>query len=359
MPDLYSFTFDENKILPILTRGTANTVDPFSYTGDGRIYGKPTPKVPTGGNEINTQIMNLLDGGEIDVTEIEELTNLAAKMDIYSGDQHDSNPRNILFTDKEIDEETGEIDEESPVYGHYRTTNFQKKREYKIKKFPKKNIPSAEACPSEWYAEDKGAAEPPFWQVLYGKEGEVNITNTKSLQVIVNLAIEELKKPMGTSQDKPINLFGKRGQSNWPSLIIEINTIKDILVSLLDDPNPKTGYFRHGLAMKQIKAKEHRIPTRIKFQGEIRNKLKIPEALTVNRAYFSITRGMINQAAAQILIDSGKKEGVDFSWPDKSRPDNSLKIRGVGEKKDDDTKNTSFNKPVSDWRDILKREIIC
>jgi len=40
MPDLYSFTFDENKILPILTRGTANTVDPFSYTGDGRIYGK-------------------------------------------------------------------------------------------------------------------------------------------------------------------------------------------------------------------------------------------------------------------------------------------------------------------------------
>tara|TARA_X000001382_G_scaffold130717_1_gene126607 strand:- start:3948 stop:5123 length:1176 start_codon:yes stop_codon:yes gene_type:complete len=40
MPDLYSFTFDENKILPILTRGTANTVDAFSYTGDGRIYGK-------------------------------------------------------------------------------------------------------------------------------------------------------------------------------------------------------------------------------------------------------------------------------------------------------------------------------
>ena len=40
MPDLYSFTFDDNKILPILTRGTANTVDPFSYTGDGRIYSK-------------------------------------------------------------------------------------------------------------------------------------------------------------------------------------------------------------------------------------------------------------------------------------------------------------------------------
>jgi len=40
MPDLYSFTFDDEKILPILTRGTANTVDPFSYTGDGRIYGK-------------------------------------------------------------------------------------------------------------------------------------------------------------------------------------------------------------------------------------------------------------------------------------------------------------------------------
>jgi hypothetical protein len=40
MADLYSFTFDENKILPILTRGGANTVDSFSYSGDGRIYGK-------------------------------------------------------------------------------------------------------------------------------------------------------------------------------------------------------------------------------------------------------------------------------------------------------------------------------
>ena len=40
MPDLYSFTFDEKKILPILSRGGANTIDPFSYSGDGRIYGK-------------------------------------------------------------------------------------------------------------------------------------------------------------------------------------------------------------------------------------------------------------------------------------------------------------------------------
>lgn len=40
MPDLYSFTFDENRVLPILTRGSANTIDPFSYTGDGTIYSK-------------------------------------------------------------------------------------------------------------------------------------------------------------------------------------------------------------------------------------------------------------------------------------------------------------------------------
>jgi len=40
MPDLYSFTFDKDNYLPILTRGEANTIDPFSYTGDGRIYSK-------------------------------------------------------------------------------------------------------------------------------------------------------------------------------------------------------------------------------------------------------------------------------------------------------------------------------
>jgi hypothetical protein len=40
MPDLYSFTFDVDQILPILTRGEANTIDPFSFTGDGRIHNK-------------------------------------------------------------------------------------------------------------------------------------------------------------------------------------------------------------------------------------------------------------------------------------------------------------------------------
>jgi hypothetical protein len=40
MPDLYSFTFDKNKILPILARGGSNRLDPFSYNSDGRIYGK-------------------------------------------------------------------------------------------------------------------------------------------------------------------------------------------------------------------------------------------------------------------------------------------------------------------------------
>tara|TARA_E500000318_G_scaffold97762_1_gene98670 strand:- start:3270 stop:4445 length:1176 start_codon:yes stop_codon:yes gene_type:complete len=40
MPDLYSFSFDSDQILPILTRGGSNTINPFSYTGDGRIYGK-------------------------------------------------------------------------------------------------------------------------------------------------------------------------------------------------------------------------------------------------------------------------------------------------------------------------------
>ncbi len=50
MPDLYSFTFDNDQILPILTRGEANTINPFSYTGDGRIHSK-----------INTQATDPID----------------------------------------------------------------------------------------------------------------------------------------------------------------------------------------------------------------------------------------------------------------------------------------------------------
>lgn len=322
----------------------------------GRTHGNPSPKrAGQGGTKIDKNIRNITDGGKIDLSEIEELLKLDALMDEYSKPKSELNPRNIPFEDIKINPNNGDVLITDTVRGHYRTQWYEDKREYKIKKYPDQGHKPMPSCPSEWYKYDWDLAKPPFWQVIYGGDGDVEIVKTKSLQQIVKLAIEELKKPMGTSKDKPIKLFGQRGKTGWPKLLLELNFIKNIVTDYLDPTKAqaKSGYFKHKEVRKLIMNSEQKIPTRGKFQGETRNKLQIPEDLTVNRGYFSISRGMINQVAEQILIGQGKKEGVDYSWPDKSRKDNSLKIKDV-QREDDGTKNTSFNQPVRSWTDILK-----
>ena len=68
-------------------------------------------------NDKNLPLPNNIDGGEIEISEIDELTELKELMDEYSDDDHDNNPRNILFTDKEIDSTSGKVVDEEEIYG--------------------------------------------------------------------------------------------------------------------------------------------------------------------------------------------------------------------------------------------------
>jgi len=314
----------------------------------GRLMGNPMPNNQNeGGVEIDRMIRNIIDGGEIEISEIDELTKLKELMDEYSDDEHDNNPRNILFTDKEIDSTSGKVVNEEEIYGHYRTDNYQEKREFKNMKRREKGLPELApmpACPSSWYGA-RGTSTPPFWQVIYGRGGEVKIANTKSLHEIVEQAIEELEKPLGTSEENPI-VLGTKGQKGWAKKILEINSIRRLITVHLN-PNMATpaGNFPHKKVRDLILGKEWTIPRRKDFQDRVRQTLGIPETLTVNRGYFKISRGVINQAAVILLDEKNQK----YELPKTGRKDNTVKLKNFSEEK-----KTSFNQPVRSWADILK-----
>ena len=315
----------------------------------GRTMGNPSPaNRGEGGVKIDSIIRNIIDGGEIEISEIDELTKLKQLMDEYSKPNNQNNPRNIVFTDKEVDTDSGKVVVEEEMFGHYRTPNYEEKRDVKNKLREKRNLPALPrmpACPESWYNEIKGEAEPPFWQVIYGRGSEVKIAETKSLHEIVEQALEELEKPMGTTQENPI-VLGKKGQTGWAKKALEIPRIKRVILQYIEPSKANNnGNFRHKEVRDIILNQEFRIPNNKNFRDKVRGTLGIPENLTVNRAYFSISRGIINQMAALVMDEKNMR----YEKPKTGRQDNTLKITNFSEEK-----KTSFNQPVRSWADILK-----
>ena len=331
----------------------------------GRIHGNPSPASDGGGNKINAIIEKIVNIHEITEVEIEQLESVKTLMDEYSNPEHEDNPRNILFTDITIDSKTGKHLDEDEVFGHYRTKEYEIKREYKIKSAQLNNSkvwPPAPAAPEHWYSDSKGEAKPPFWQVLYGVGGEVQIVSgVKSLHEIVKIGLEELRKPKDGSKDNPIKL-GKRGQKGWAARALQIDDIRRIIEAYIKpEMANKNGAFKHDEVRKIILNKPMKIPRRKAFQGEIRNTLGIPEEYTLKTAYFSISRGILNQMAKIKM----KERGLTYKNP-KGRKDNTLIIatkNGTSLDEQQEGDNTqvqmSMEREVTTWQDILKREMIC
>ena len=323
----------------------------------GRLQGDKSPSPDTsgkGGSEIIGIITNIVDGEDIGIDDVIKLDKVRLLMDSYSSPQNPLNPRNISFTDKEIDEDSGKVADEEEVYGHYRTKNYENKRKIKMKKFPKRDLKPAPACPESWYDYSKGVAEPPFWQIMYGREGEVKITSSKSLHEIIEEGIKALKDGVGISKDNPIKL-GKRGQKGWPEKALQINQIKDIIHKYIKpDMAGRNGAFRYSEVMRLIESKSHLLPTRKDFQTKVRDTLGIPKFFTLKRGYFKLTRGVANQMAK---IEMGKIN-QKYTEPKTGREHNTVTIRFDKPKVKSQTKKTN-DVEVSDWRDILKRELIC
>lgn len=145
------------------------------------IVARPYTKNPVSKDKGAGNIIEMMDEWDNDIAILEIVDTIALDEIIKKLNDmadSDSDPRNIRFTvpiPSEVDEDTGDYDEDdvTEVYGHYRTPNYIQFRKI-LSEIPgsKINAETIEAVDSSWYSEGKGgtnSAEPPMWQALFSK----------------------------------------------------------------------------------------------------------------------------------------------------------------------------------------------
>ncbi len=316
-----------------------------------------------GGNKINAMLKRIFNN-DIDIDDITDLKQLQQYMNSINSSANDSNPRSIPFLDKEIDDETGEITGSREIYGHFRTPNYEDRIEYKIKNRKKGDPPlkPSPAVDSAWYSINDNDARPPFWSMLYAENPNdvVGYTLTNSLLQVINAGIEALEQPLGLSKDTPIQL-GDKTQTGWARKAMEISGVKRIIRKWMKTPQPN-GNFQWERCQKEIEGKAMQIP-RGNDSDRIKEMIGINIPNEIKSAWFKISRWRINEIVT-ILLDNKRmrwenKNKRNFNtiqianFPVEETTENNLQQEGF------EQTNKSINSNSDNWRDILKREMIC
>ena len=140
--------------------------------------------------------------------------------------ESDDNPRNIVFQDPvDFDDETFEVLDTDPVYGHYITPNYIAHRKAKASRNKKIKVPSKVS--QDYYAYSKGKAKPPYWEYTLGPN---------SLRVVLREGLKTLED-VGFEITTPILIEKKRGAGEYSYL-----NFKEV-----------NGYFKRIFAKNSIK----------------------------------------------------------------------------------------------------------
>ena len=172
-----------------------------------RVMGNSGPK---GISSEEKEFGSLIDAVEalvnkraFDVNQIKEIIKTYKLMeDMHkNGNESDDNPRNIMFTDNtDFDGDDGTINArgDKPVYGHYITDNYIKRRKAynKVGGRKKKSVPKA--VNNAYYSYEKGKARPPYWEYTLGPKG---------LRVVLARALSTMKD-ITYEIDEPILIDG-------------------------------------------------------------------------------------------------------------------------------------------------------
>tara|TARA_R110002167_G_scaffold145721_7_gene336786 strand:- start:74 stop:1270 length:1197 start_codon:yes stop_codon:yes gene_type:complete len=302
-----------------------------------------------------TKIANATEITEKLIDELTAVKDLMSSIDV-AGNKGEINPRNIVFTNPVRMNKRGiKIGNGKIIYGHYRTPQYYEQTKRKNKYNGKTKV--IRPVDSDWWKSNTGESKNPMWQALYAKEGETSLDGlTISLQQCVIMALETIEEaPLGLSRDTPIPVERAGG---WKKALM-VTGIKRIALDWIKKPTPK-GFFRTKRFMSTIANKRIRIPKGKKAeQNAVKELLGINLPNDIHSAYFSITRRQTNRLVDKLLRNRRKKavERNNFNDLRIVIPDEKPK-EDVKQPKDD-SKLTSNDRKIEDWRDIMKREMIC
>ncbi len=246
--------------------------------------------------------------------------------------QQQFNLGNIVFPNPvDWSEDTGRVLDTEPVYGHYRTDEYETVRDLKDEDVP--------AVSSEWYNDSKNAATPPFWQALYGK-GTNAPFNSPSLHMIIKQAIKDIEDaPIIINKDNPVPIEGKKAATT----ALTISVLRAIVETELNNgtegksfPDSKVRRLIVGQAQNIKNEKESDAVESLK-------RINVPN--DIEECWFKLSRRQVKLMAFELA----KRKGIKMHFKQASG-DVARSPLVFGERPDPDTEKKSL-----DWKEMLAR----
>jgi len=185
--------------------GSSSLLDLVKKHGDTEVARPYTDNpLSEGANSIIDTLDDLInDTGVILVKHRKDI--IAVKKKLMGLQDTKADPRNILFTNPDMDEVdpgSADYDEEEDVVkvrGHYRTKGYIEYRDLKAKLFDNVDKESIREVDESWYEEGElddtmNKAKPPMWQALFSSEKNKGNLNMTGLLGILEIA-EEVTDP--------------------------------------------------------------------------------------------------------------------------------------------------------------------
>jgi hypothetical protein len=299
----------------------------------GRIKGKTGTKVKgKGGVQIFKALKSIFNSPSMSPEQETALKALDSVMNGIQGTKAD--PRNIMFSNpSNWDDDNGTVISTKPIYGHYRTDQYEIVRELKDEDVPAKD--------AEWYSTSTGTAKPPMWQVLYG-EGNASPFNSPSLHTIVKNAIKRLDEAKLTiGKDNPVPIEGAKAATT----ALTISVIRQVIDSALDKGKGTTGSFPDSTIYRMFKNQAFDIRTEKESDAvKTLKNLNVPN--DIEECWFKLSRRQIKRMA--IIRAKSKGMAMHFKQTSGDVARSPLKF---GERPEPDEEKKSFD----NWQDMLVR----
>jgi len=301
----------------------------------GRIMGNSGPKETPGiGKELKF-LASLAKKPKFKPSEMKQLEGIIQTLNNYGGEQSDLNPRNIAF--EGIVRIRGGKPIKKPIYGHYRTDDYVEYREtYKDKN-------ELEAVDDTWWNQQKGTAEPPMWQAVYG-DGTKEPFSTQGLTAVVTEAVKGLLNVKHhIIQSDPVAIESAGAAKFAYEGLSEVKTAMDRMVK---DPRytTKMGNF----STKAARTRLMKIPYNVRNNKESENVKTLLAAKgtpgQVEDFYIYISRRQLNHMAK---LAGWKPHPESAYMKNKEKEEEQPK-------EDEGEKLTSANRDVRDWRTVMK-----
>jgi len=289
----------------------------------GRIMGNSGPKETPGLGKELEELDTLFKEPDFSEQQMASLQNVINIINKHGDTQGDLNPRNIKFDGIDRIKRAQGTATKKDVFGHYRTPKYVMYRRVVRGK------DEQDAVDSTWFSANKGEAQPPMWQAIYGDGSKEPFSGVKGLAHILAKGVKMLSEAKHSiTKEGPVKIEQKGAAEKAYNGLGEIRAMMNAMVKD-DEFTTAKGNFATTRARTRLMS----VPISTHTNAESKTVKELLGAIgqpgRIDDFYIYISRRQVNHMAKLAGWKPPEKEEV----------------------------KTSSDIEVTDWRTIIK--VVC